>query len=75
MDDLIALTTVDSGMEAELICQRLESEGIPATYLGRASSLKGGIPGGGVRVFGATIQVREQDAQRARELIRLAGGA
>jgi hypothetical protein len=64
--DLVPLTIVSSYPEAELICQGLEGEGIPATYLGPATASGPAVPGSG----SATVNVLERDAERAGNLLR-----
>ena len=69
--DLVPLVTVRSYLEAELICQRLESDGIQATYLGRSTPNGPAVPGAG----SATVKVLEGDVGRASELLRTLRGS
>ena len=67
-ESLVSVSDLVNQFEAELICQTLERNDIPATYGGRANP--GGIPGGGVRVTRRVhVTVRERDAARAVALL------
>lgn len=69
---LTALPLSVNPLEAELLCQALEREGIPATYFGRADP-RGSIPGGGVGLGWTRryrVGVRAGDIERALTLAR-----
>ena len=76
-DDGMALVAVSDPLDpwyAERICQGLESEGIAATFFGRAegsglTSSSGGIPFS-VGLGRVRIAVHERVAREATELIR-----
>lgn len=66
MSDLVTVGTFSSVVEAEMVKERLESEGIHALVADEAA--------GGVMPFvasssGVRVQVREADAARAREIL------
>jgi hypothetical protein len=73
-DPLVAVTDPINPLEAELTCQVLEREGIPATYFGRANP-DGVIPGGGVRLPGllgrglVQVTVRKEHVARANKAL------
>jgi Putative prokaryotic signal transducing protein len=66
MNDLVVLATASSPIEAELMCQRLEGEGIPATYMGRDAGADRAVPAIGP----LTVHVLEHDAERAVAALR-----
>ena len=67
---LVAVTGPLAPFKAELVCELLESEGIDATYYGRANAANA-LPGGGVSVAlgRVSVAVDERAAKRAVELV------
>lgn len=70
MSSLVKITTCDNSFQAQLFKTKLESEGIPAMV---ADENMGTIYGNAVTAFNPHILVREEDAERARAILKECG--
>ena len=67
MSDLVALETVGTEFEADIVCGVLRDAGIRCMHqaTARGAGQLDGMPGGGPRV----VLVRPEDAARARDVL------
>ena len=64
---LITVFTTFSPIEAQLICSRLDAAGLLATVVNEAVALN--VEGGAVTVGGVHVQVPDDQAENALEII------